>query len=271
MQTYSTGLWLEKLAGQLDVFVGFVGQSLNSFRRARQLRAERLELHAANSHVDNVVRQHAKARRQFPIESPWIGEGQRVKTLKEYEEADVIWVASEYTRRTFLEAGVPEKKLAQIHLQTDPHFRPPAAKPSDGVFRVVFVGNLTVGKGVPLLIEAFSRLTLRDAELTLVGGCSSRGMRKYLGNAIARDSRIRIAPGDPLPHLQKADVCVHPTYEDGWAYAPAEAMACGVPVIVSEDTGMKELVQEGANGYIVSTGNEDALYERLELLMRHQA
>jgi glycosyltransferase involved in cell wall biosynthesis len=255
----------------VDTFVGFVGQSLRSFKRARQLHAQRLELHAANSHVDNVVRQHAKATKRYPIEHPWIGEGQHAKTLKEYDEADVIWVASEYTRRTFLEAGVLEKKLVRIHLQTDPRFRPPTVRPSDGIFRVVFVGNLTVGKGVPLLVEAFSRLSSPDAELTLVGGWSSSGMRKYLKQAIAGDPRIRIAPGDPLPHLQKADVCVHPTYEDGWAYAPAEAMACGVPIIVSDDTGMKELVREGVNGYVVPTGNEDALYERLDFFAQHKA
>jgi glycosyltransferase involved in cell wall biosynthesis len=78
-----------------------------------------------------------------------------------------------------------------------------------------------------------------------------------------------MAPGDPLPALRRADVYVHPTYEDGFAYSPMEALACGVPVIVTEDTGMKEHVVEGVNGYIVPTGNWEALLERMEHVLNH--
>jgi glycosyltransferase involved in cell wall biosynthesis len=68
--------------------------------------------------------------------------------------------------------------------------------------------------------------------------------------------------------LQQADVYVHPSFEDGFAYAPMEALACKVPVIVTPDTGMKEYVQEGINGYVVPTGDWEAILERLEQLRR---
>jgi len=57
---------------------------------------------------------------------------------------------------------------------------------------------------------------------------------------------------------------VHPTYEDGFAYAPAEALACGVPVLVSEDTGMRELIEPGVSGQIVPTDDPGALSEATE-------
>jgi glycosyltransferase involved in cell wall biosynthesis len=47
-----------------------------------------------------------------------------------------------------------------------------------------------------------------------------------------------------------------------------EAMACGLPVIVTEATGMKEHVSVGENGYIVPTGSWEAILERLEFLWR---
>ena len=78
------------------------------------------------------------------------------------------------------------------------------------------------------------------------------------------DERITVGPGDPLPLLQRADVFVHPTYQDGFWYAPMEALACGVPVIVTEDTGMKEYVDEGMNGFIVPTGSVNALCNALQ-------
>jgi len=83
------------------------------------------------------------------------------------------------------------------------------------------------------------------------------------------DERITVGPGDPLPLLQRADVFVHPTYEDGFGYAPMEALACGVPVIVTEDTGMKEHVQEGENGYVVPTGSVEATAEALMRIVKN--
>ena len=251
-----------------EEFQGFVGQSLHCFQKIRRHGEQTLYLEAANSHVNNVMRQHQKAIQQFGMETSWLNEAQRKKTLNEYEMADEIYVASEYTRQSFLAEGISASKLVRRNLIVHPRFIPPKKRLSDGIFRIVYSGSLTVMKGIPLLLEAFTRLPGHNVELTLVGGWATRGMRRYLQSWLKRDSRIRIAPGDPLPHLQQASVYVHPTYEDGFAYAAAEALACGVPVIVTEDTGMKEYVQEGINGHVIPTGNWEALLEHLTIYRR---
>src|SRR5438046_5666916 len=115
-----------------------------------------------------------------------------------------------------LAAGIPDSKLIFFPLTPHPRYVRRSGPREPGGFRVVYVGGVTVQKGIPLLIEAFAKLPDRDAQLTLVGGTSSRGMRRYMDDAIRRDPRIRIAPGDPLPHLWRADVLVHPTWEDGF-------------------------------------------------------
>ena len=258
-----------RLTAPLEAHLGFGGRALHSFRKARALGARHCALIAANSHVNNVVRRHAEAVRKYGLEPSWLNEAQRRKTLKEYEEADVIHVTSEYTRQSFLAEGVPGQKLHKSPLKVHPRFQPPAQSQRDDVFRVVYVGRVAVTRGIPVLLEAFARLPVHEAELTLVGDTASRSMRRHLARITAQDVRIRLCPGDPLPHLWRADVCVHPTYEDGFAYAPMEALACGVPVIVTGDTGMKEYVEEGVNGYVIPTGNVAALVERLEHLRRH--
>ena len=93
-------------------------------------------------------------------------------------------------------------------------------------------------------------------------------MRRFVEQARAEDPRIEVAPGDPLPRLREARLCVHPAYEDGFAYAPTEALACGVPVIVSEDTGMKDLIDSGRDGLILPTGDRVALTEAIEAAYR---
>ncbi len=246
-----------------DQFIGFVGGSLRSFRQIRKLGCQTLVLHAANSHVEHVFRQHRKAIDRFGIEDTWLNQTQCQKTKREYALADFIYVASDYTRDTFLAEGVPLEKLKSWQLQIPSRFKPSLERPTDQIFRIIYVGSLTVMKGIPVLMAAFARLPQQQIELTLVGGWASPGMRRYVQAWLARNPNIKICSGDPLPYLQQADVFVHPTYEDGFAYAPAEALACGVPVIVSEDTGMKSLVREGINGYVVATGNVDALVEKL--------
>jgi glycosyltransferase involved in cell wall biosynthesis len=258
-----------RVASQLrptDRFIGFVGSSLSCFQRMRQLGCKTLVLHAANSHVNNVYRQHHKAIDRFGIEDSWLNQTQCEKTKREYALADLIYVASDYTRATFLAEGILPEKIKMWQLNIAPRFKPALERPKDDVFRIIYVGSITVMKGIPILLEAFAKFPAPNAELILVGGWATRGMKRYLQNWLTRDPRIRLQSGDPLPHLQQADVFVHPTYEDGFAYAPAEALACGVPVIVTADTGMKSLIQEGINGHIIPTGDENALLEKLNAL-----
>lgn len=257
-----------RLDAPLGRFMGFVGKSLRSFQRAAALGAERLELVAANSHVCNVKQRHDWADEQHGLGDSWLNAAQTRKTRREYEMADAIYVHSEYTRQSFLDAGIPEDALERTFLRVHPHFQPPARRPDDDTFRVVYVGRVEATKGIPLLLEAFSRLSMPDRQLTLVGGWSTRRMRKYMEEWLT-DERIRVAPGDPRPALHEADVFVHPTYEDGFGYAPMEALACGVPVVVTEDTGMKEYVREGRNGSVVPTGRVPPIVDRLEHLYRH--
>jgi glycosyltransferase involved in cell wall biosynthesis len=250
-----------------DHLIAFNGQALKQFDAAKGAHYKSVSLLSANSHLRRVVRQHAKAHRQYPLEGSWATRLLR-RNLREYERADRIYVASRYTWESFVEEGCPEDVLSLFPFTPDPRYEPDDAPPASPTFDVVFIGRLSVAKGVPLLVDAVRRLAHDDLRLVLVGGWSSRGMRRFLQDAVARDSRISIGPGDPLPHLRRARLCAHPTYEDGFAYAPAEAMACGVPVLVSEDTGMKDLVDPGVDGVILPTGDLSALTESIDAAYR---
>jgi glycosyltransferase involved in cell wall biosynthesis len=245
-------------------FLGFVGNALRSFQQARRLGVDRLELVAANSHVQNVKNAHDRAAEGRAMDDSWLNPAQVRKTLREYDAADTIYVHSKYTRRSFERAGVDPAILDRTYLYVHPRFRPPEHRPQDDTFRIVYVGRVDTTKGIPHLFEAFSQLSVRDATLTVVGGWSTRSMRTYVETRLDEDDRIRVAPGDPLPALHAVDVLVHPSYEDGFGYAPMEALACGVPVVVTADTGMKEYVDEEINGYVVPTGSTPRLVDALE-------
>lgn len=257
----------KRLSSPMEQFMGFVGTSLRSFKQAREAGAHRLELVAANSHVRNLRRRHNDARKQHGIGDSWLHDALMRKTLREYEHANTIYVHSNYTRASFLDAGIPDEKLERMYLRVHPRFAPPDQRPDDDTFRLVYVGRVEATKGIPLLLEAFSKLPIEKKQLRLVGGWSTRRMRTFMEPWLEND-RIRMTPGDPLPVLHEADVFVHPTYEDGFGYAPMEALACGVPVIATEDTGMKEYIQDDKNGYVVPTGRVEPIVERLDCIYR---
>jgi glycosyltransferase involved in cell wall biosynthesis len=249
--------------------IAFNGQALAQFRAARRERYRSVALVSANSHLRRVIRQHARAHRQYPLEGSWAARLVR-RNVAEYERADRIYVGSRYTRESFLEEGFRDEKLQLFPFSPSPRYRPDPERVTGDTFDIVYVGSLTVAKGVPLLIDAVRRMPHDDIRLVLVGGWATRGMRHFVQRACAHDRRISIAPGDPLPHLRRARLCVHPSYEDGFGYAAAEALACGVPVLVTEDTGMKDLIDASRTGMILPTGNLDALSEAIEASYRGQ-
>jgi glycosyltransferase involved in cell wall biosynthesis len=247
--------------------IAFNGQALTQFRAARRVHYRSVALISANSHLRRVVRQHAKAHRQYPLEGSWAA-GLLRRNLGEYSRADRIYVASEYTRESFVEEGVRDELLSSFQFTPDPRYQADAPLQSPATFNIVYVGSLTVAKGVPLLVDAVRRLPYTDIRLDLVGGWATRGMRKFIQTACAEDARISSGPGDPLPHLRAASLYVHPSYEDGFSYAPVEAIACGVPVIVSKDTGMKDLIYPPRAGLILPTGDLHALTDAIEAAYR---
>jgi glycosyltransferase involved in cell wall biosynthesis len=249
-----------------DHLIAFNGQALTQFAAAQRANFNSRSLVSANSHLGHVARQHAKARRQYPFERSWTTHLVR-RNVAEYARADRIYVASEYTRGSFIEEGFRDELLENFPFRPDARFRADDSARIAETFNIVYVGSLSVVKGVPLLVDAVRRLPYADIRLILVGGWATRGMRRFLQAACNEDPRIASRPGDPLPHLRAASLYVHPSYEDGFAYAPAEALACGVPVIVSEDTGMKELLAPGA-GLVLPTGDLAALTEAIDASYR---
>jgi glycosyltransferase involved in cell wall biosynthesis len=238
--------------------LSFSGCALGLFENAKKQGIKFLELESPTAHVMHCHEWYEKAGSLHPIEKSWLTKKLRDKMLAEYQIADKIWVNSDYSFQTFLERGIPKSKLARRYLSIDSRFQRPTNKNKSNAFNLVYVGSLTVVKGVPLLLEAYQELSLHNSSLILVGGTGSSGMKKLLKRYNSYGNVV-VCPGDPYPQLLDADLFVYPSWSDGYGYAPREAMGMGVPVIVSENTGMKEEIKNKNQGAIFKIGDKNGL------------
>jgi glycosyltransferase involved in cell wall biosynthesis len=186
----------------------------------------------------------------------------------ELAAADRIMIQSTFSERTLLAHGLPAAKLVRLPLGVNVARFAPAEGPRSGPFRVLFLGQVTLRKGVPYLLQAWEQLRWQDAELHFVGqvlpDCQPV-VRRYAG--LPGVHWAGYAP-DQLAAFQSADVFVCPSVEDGFGLVVTEAMACGLPVVVSDHTGAADLVEPGQTGFIVPYNDSSAYAAALDELRR---
>ena len=183
---------------------------------------------------------------------------------REMELADLVLAPSTFVRETILRFH-PNKKVALVPYGVDLDFwhPPPIGRrdTSSNRFRFIFAGQCSLRKGTPMLLDAWDKAGLKDAELILVGSWLLAPERKsYLPSNVILVGPVSSA--ELLNRYHEADVFVFPSYFEGFALALLEAMACGLPVISTPILSGMELLSH-ATGREINTGDTDALVEAL--------
>ena len=189
------------------------------------------------------------------------------KGLSEIEEADHVIIPSDFVKRTFIENGVSDDKLTVIPYGFNPeHFRPEPRR--DAVFRVLFVGNIGVQKGVHYLLQAWERFHAQDAELVLVGTVEKemRPLMRSLPAGVVLRGHVRHE--ELYREYSKASVFVLPSLQEGSALVCYEAMACGLPLLVSENTG--SIAVHGEHGHVIPIRDAGAITASLQWMYEHR-
>jgi glycosyltransferase involved in cell wall biosynthesis len=198
----------------------------------------------------------------------------RIVAVKEAEIAlaDHILTVSELARQTYVEAGVPAAKVHALPLGADLEtFKPEGARGSRESFTFLFCGAMIHRKGFDLLLAAFDRVRADQpaVRLRLAG---PRGDAAHLldrrGTA-GIDILGSLPQGELAAELRRADLLVLPSRNDSYGMVVAEALASGVPVLVSEMVGARDLVHEGRTGWVVPVEDTAALAARMSWCARH--
>lgn len=250
----------------VDEVIGFDTSSWLLARRRREL-GKPFTLDQSIGHPVAKERVYECLRNQYP---PW-SEALSKKSpaaleaeTEEHQSASRVVVASEFSKTTLTENGVSADKISVVPYGVDlERFKVRDYSPSvQRPFRFMFAGLVNARKGVPLLLDAWRKCAGRGAELWLVGPLSNE-VRVLIGE---RDG-VRIfgaRPHQELPELfRQCDVFVFPSYFEGFGLVLLEAMASGLPIIATDATAAPELLDGNDAGFVVPSGDVDALAERM--------
>lgn len=178
-----------------------------------------------------------------------------------FELADVIAAPSQFVADELIAVGVPLEKIRVIEFGVDipaETEKKIAAKNQQSV-DFCFVGNINRRKGVDLLLTAWNSPEFKDDRLHLCGRVFPEVKQHIADNR----GGLVLTPGfiKPFDYLQNCDVFVFPSWLEGSAKAIYEAMACGLPVITTHSSG--SVVRDGIDGFVIDTGDLNALRERM--------
>jgi glycosyltransferase involved in cell wall biosynthesis len=180
--------------------------------------------------------------------------------------ADLVFVASQHVRRTLANVVAAEKIVVVPYGAPPVRTRPKHLTEPRRPLQVLFAGVLHQRKGIGYLLKAIEMLGA-DVELTLVG-------QRFAANAIVDRACERwrwiesVSHEEVLNLMLQSDVLVLPSLSEGFGLVVTEALACGLPVIVTPNVGASDLVKDGREGFVVPICSAEALADRLALLNR---
>src|SRR6266403_228642 len=197
-----------------------------------------------------------------------------------YGQLDTVFVNSEEYRQSWIKHGLDPVKLKILPRGLDTElFHPARREPAffdkfgvlNGEVRLLYVGRISREKDLDLLAAAYRRL--RDeglpVQLFIVGhGPYSEAFAKSLPEALftgyLRGNELATA-------YASADIFVFPSTTDTFGNVILEAQACGLPVVVSDSGGPKELVEDKANGLITKSHDVEDFTRAIRALVTNPA
>jgi glycosyltransferase involved in cell wall biosynthesis len=253
---------------ECDLYVGLSGSALPAGKKAHQ-RGAKFVCDRGSSHIraqDELLREeHAQWN------MPFVGIDPRTTAREEseYEEADCITVPSTFVYRTFVEQGVSANKLRLLPYGVNLSRFQPVDKPDSQRFDILFVGGMSLRKGVQYLVQAYQKIKHPAKSLTFVGAPSASLIEGLTTRGLWTEDAIvlgHIPQAELKQIMSRSHVLVLPSLEEGLAMVMAQAMACACPVVASNHTGAEDLMTDGVEGFIVPVRDVEALTEKLQQL-----
>ena len=190
---------------------------------------------------------------------------QEMRILKdELRDADFVIAQSEYSVRAVQAAGIAPNRIFRCHLGVDTsYFRPRVGPREPGPLRIAFLGGSSLRKGVHHLLKVWTDLQPKNAEL-LVAGNRTAGLDQLPQTVPSCRILGRLSDTEYVKFMQSVDLLVHPSLAEGGCNVVYEALACGVPALVSSNA--TSAVRNEVEGLVFPVGDLEAFKNALQRL-----
>ena len=275
---WTMGLWQRRWFGRwaagcippdTDLAVVWSGSSRHALQRAKALGKHSIVVRSS-SHITYQSRILAQEHQRYGMR--WTAtHPQTVETeLWQYENCTQIEVPSQFARQSFIDEGVDATRLLHNTFGVATDKFSPLPK-EDDCFRVIYVGALTLRKGVQYLLQAWHELALPRAELWIIGNLTQE-VRPFFAKYAGSFKHFAAVPLKALRwYYSQGSVFAICSVEEGLAMVQVQAMACGLPLVATTNTGAADLVTDGEQGFIIPIRSVNALKEKVLYMYEHAA
>lgn len=260
----------KRIPRDTQIYIGWSSKAERGLKMAKELGAITI-LERGSSHIEYQTEILMEEHELYNKRGHRCVTHQKVidKELREYNAADFISVPSTFVSRTFIQRGFPESKIIRNPYGVNLKAFQPGIK-LDKVFRVIYVGQMSLRKGTHYLLQAFHELHLANSELMLIGSMTEE-IEPYFIHYSKSFTYLGVKPqADLTKYYNQSSVFVICSIEEGMAMVQIQAMACGLPVICTTNSGGDDIIQNGREGFVVPIRDVVALKERIIWMYEHQ-
>lgn len=192
------------------------------------------------------------------------------RILEEIQNTDYFIVPSNFVKESLVFSGVSTNKifncpyginLSNFKLKKTFHKK-------GNPIKFIYVGGIKQLKGIGHLLKAFNRIDKREASLTVVGAGNimDNDVSEYVSNIDFKGMVLH----EQMPQiLSEHDVFVFPSLGDSFGFAPLEAAAVGLPLIISNNTGLADYITDGEEGYLIEPHSVEAITTKVEWFVKN--
>lgn len=197
-----------------------------------------------------------------------------VRTSGHLNEFDYVIAISDFVKHSYIAQGYPAERIFVANTDIDIKRFTPSRQPRSEKepFRVVYAAYTKLHKGLHYLLDAWESLSLKNVELVLVGsyGEMPEELKQRYVERIADNPSIRWIGNHSKPEelYREASVFALPSLAEGNPKVVMEAMACGLPVVTTENA--QSIVEDGKTGFVVPIRDAKSLGEKIKYLYDHR-
>jgi glycosyltransferase involved in cell wall biosynthesis len=191
------------------------------------------------------------------------------RQMQEAELADFLLCPSKHVANSFIRYGIAAEKCKVIPYGANTQlFQPKRAEKN--IFKILFVGTVGVRKGLIYLFKALEELRGKyDFECIVIGGLEDQFKPIFEKYSHLFTHIPHVPHTELVNYYAQTSVFVFPSLDEGMALVQLEALACGVPVICTPNSGGDSVIEEGNEGFVVPVRDSKSIADKLQVLLEN--